>query len=380
MQCSQVSILTRPEGRVQPHNRSQQNRVTSVSILTRPEGRVQPQRLLHIAHPPVVSILTRPEGRVQRPSLRAERCWHVSILTRPEGRVQQQLAKCLAALTGSFNPHPSRRTGATGGGGKRGKGGVSILTRPEGRVQPSSGICRADCPSSFQSSPVPKDGCNVGSLMGCSSMRRFNPHPSRRTGATHLYADGLFHSRVSILTRPEGRVQPCTTAVRNWWATFQSSPVPKDGCNACPKVSLNAGRRVSILTRPEGRVQRKEKEMNTVYRVSILTRPEGRVQHGERHGKYTASGFNPHPSRRTGATSMRSAAAASFSFQSSPVPKDGCNVSGTLREGTYHVFQSSPVPKDGCNGGIDWLLQPIAGFNPHPSRRTGATGAGYKAL
>ena len=62
----------------------------SVSILTRPEGRVQlyATRLAELAQLPV-SILTRPEGRVQRSSLASSRIApDVSILTRPEGRVQ----------------------------------------------------------------------------------------------------------------------------------------------------------------------------------------------------------------------------------------------------------------------------------------------------
>ena len=36
---------------------------------------------------------------------------------------------------------------------------------------------------------------------------------------------------VSILTRPEGRVQPEPRPIANIAAMFQSSPVPKDGCN-----------------------------------------------------------------------------------------------------------------------------------------------------
>ena len=60
-------------------------------------------------------------------------------------------------------------------------------------------------------------------------------------------------------------------------------------------------------------------------------------------------------------------------FQSSPVPEDGCNV----HCGTIHTvisrFQSSPVPEDGCNGRWTRAMRPSQGFNPHPSRRTGAT-------
>jgi len=84
----------------------------------------------------------------------------------------------------------------------------------------------------------------------------FNPHPSRRTGATNwrpdMSAAGLI---VSILTRPEGRVQRLSAT------------------NAMRPLS------VSILTRPEGRVQQSSSSnMNPTCLVSILTRPEGRVQ------------------------------------------------------------------------------------------------------
>ena len=61
----------------------------------------------------------------------------------------------------SFNPHPSRRTGATVAYRYLcAEPGVSILTRPEGRVQ-----LTRDC------------GWGV-------RWYGFNPHPSRRTGAT----------------------------------------------------------------------------------------------------------------------------------------------------------------------------------------------------
>ena len=84
---------------------------------------------------------------------------------------------------------------------------VSILTRPEGRVQPAAGRYSYGHPESF------------------------NPHPSRRTGATYCSNDTDTVAQVSILTRPEGRVQHCP-------------PLPEPGTPL-----------VSILTRPEGRVQ-----------------------------------------------------------------------------------------------------------------------------
>ena len=60
----EVSILTRPEGRVLPFLGARLSDALTVSILTRPEGRV----LLLIGMTSFagasVSILTRPEGRV----------------------------------------------------------------------------------------------------------------------------------------------------------------------------------------------------------------------------------------------------------------------------------------------------------------------------
>ena len=84
---------------------------------------------------------------------------------------------------------------------------VSILTRPEGRVQltnrkPHKGHVRL-----FQSSPVPKDGCNL-------VVHDIQEHADK----------------------------------------FQSSPVPKDGCNIAGLI-VCLWLAVSILTRPEGRVQ-----------------------------------------------------------------------------------------------------------------------------
>ena len=111
----------------------------------------------------------------------------------------------------------------------------------------------------FQSSPVPKDGCNE-SYEEAIRFRDtgFNPHPSRRTGATGS---------------PRGP--------RRRMDAFQSSPVPKDGCNAQIGKGGSQVSGVSILTRPEGRVQPVAQAAAAAGRkVSILTRPEGRVQLG----------------------------------------------------------------------------------------------------
>ncbi len=114
--------------------------------------------------------------------------------------------------------------------------------------------------------------------------------------------------QVSILTRPEGRVQPeCTQKLRHIVA-FQSSPGPKAECNRSGATRLKTCLAVSILTRPEGRVQ-----------------PPGN------------SGDDQAPPA---------------GFQSSPGPKAECNrdslLCGSLLRGC--TFQSSPGPKAECNG------------------------------
>ena len=163
----------------------------------------------------------------------------------------------LASWNSCFNPHPSRRTGATASQGLTSRRWeVSILTRPEGRVQRVEAyLWRPEDWVSILTRPEGRVQRDV-SQREQASRRRFNPHPSRRTGATRI--------RVHVATHA---------------AKFQSSPVPKDGCNEYNGTSWTDGSNVSILTRPEGRVQ----QCYIVWRVvcvvvSILTRPEGRVQ------------------------------------------------------------------------------------------------------
>ena len=87
-----------------------------------------------------------------------------------------------------------------------------------------------------------------------SILRSFNPHPTRRPGATWLAKTGCLAQ------------------------TFQSSPDPKAGCYFVVFALYVLQLPVSILTRPEGRVLRLRRTIEAGRRgVSILTRPEGRV-------------------------------------------------------------------------------------------------------
>ena len=206
----------------------------------------------------------------------------------------------------------------------------------------------------FQSSPVPKDGCNGKHILRRRRSAGFNPHPSRRTGATPPpRRPNSAGATVSFNPHPSRR----TGATRRKGLAeverrrFQSSPVPEDGCNRCLTVSSRATK--CFNPHPSRRTGA----------TSIVER-------------YIPSslGFNPHPSRRTGATAGGQGRCARVKvsiltrpggrvqldsdltyqttnspFQSSPVPEDGCNQAVVQEACGANVFQSSPVPEDGCN-------------------------------
>ena len=131
---------------------------------------------------------------------------------------------------------------------------------------------------------------------------------------------------VSILTRPEGRVQSRWARGESVILPFQSSPGPKAGCNHANFYALLDTTLVSILTRPEGRVQLIDScSPRALSAVSILTRPEGRVQSFCTDFGEALLGFNPHPARRPGAMQVFQSDSAFDAFQSSPGPKAGCN-------------------------------------------------------
>ena len=257
----------------------------------------------------LVSILIRPEGRMQRPSsarglagppgfqsssgqkagcnLRGEQsdkylvgCFNPHPARRPDATSAGRPA---LPSPGSFNPHPARRPDATV---KRvvlitPVLLVSILIRHSGRMQ-RFGNSLSPARRMFQSSS--------GLLAGCNPPRRsvlphahdgFNPHPARRPDAT---PSGGLHQRdtnVSILIRPEGRMQlGISVASFTPLLLFQSSSGQKAGCNA---------RRASCI-------------------CPLII------------------GFNPHPARRPDATGTGTTLDAAFiQFQSSSGQKAGCN-------------------------------------------------------
>ena len=348
-----VSILSRPERRLQPDPRFVREAVQAVSILSRPERRLQHNEQLRLCRNLYVSILSRPERRLQRlPRVGLDREGVVSILSRPERRLQRVpplfLAQCPA---------------------------VSILSRPERRLQRKRDLMNLWCVS-FQSSAAPKDGCN-------------------------------------------GAGRGTLTADRK----FQSSAAPKDGCN--PREGPG-GRfpDVSILSRPERRLQRSVVHCLGGAQVSILSRPERRLQLILPCWAVAwRKGFNPQPPRKTAATAFIQPPVEPyvFQFQSSAAPKDGCNFKRawpklraagfnpqpprktaatrfahrgqpscatvsilsrperrlqlrTFRNsGHSRAFQSSAAPKDGCNPEPHRDGDRHRRFNPQPPRKTAAT-------
>ena len=211
-----------------------------------------------------------------------------------------------AVARNRFNPHPGQKAGCNAPA--RGSGGAS---------------------PGFQSSPGQKAGCNNGDQF--------------------LAGD----TRVSILTRPEGRVQQWRSIFGWRHDGFQSSPGQKAGCNPTPGpwAITKAGFNPHPARRPgatfDGLVGG-----GRLYSVSILTRPDGRVQRDRmRFLQSSVNTFQSSPGQKAGCNCLtRTAYGMTGGFQSSPGQKAGCNA--RMPGGTTWIrfrFQSSPGQKAGCN-------------------------------
>ena len=193
-----------------------------------------------MSSPTKVSILTRPEGRVQLVQSGeggALGVKEVSILTRPEGRVQRSAPISLTSLMAGFNPHPPRRAGATACSWAGARGGGCFNPHPPrraGATRSSPRTCQSR--ALFQSSPAPKGGCNSpGPGAPRSAAASFNPHPPRRAGATWRgWRCGGGRPLASFNPHPPRRAGATGYVTLDQAfvsALFQSSPAPKGGCN-----------------------------------------------------------------------------------------------------------------------------------------------------
>jgi len=114
-QEQQVSILTRPRGRVLQSGSMLPSPITQVLILTRPRGRVLPDWYEACNKVFLVSILTRPRGRVLQ-GIAGPSVTLVQFQSSPAHvggcyAVQVRHRKYIR----SFNPHPPTWAGATSG-------------------------------------------------------------------------------------------------------------------------------------------------------------------------------------------------------------------------------------------------------------------------
>ena len=160
-------------------------RVRGVSILIRPEGRMQSHGIQNLTaaacgfnpHP-----ARRPDAMCPGEGIASS--VSVSILIRPEGRMQYQRLR-----------RRSRR------------GNVSILIRPEGRMQ-YDGPAWHEASHPFQSSSGQKAGCNSRQNAPPGQLVRFQSSSGQKAGCNAIAFPGCpTPVAVSILIRPEGRMQ-----------------------------------------------------------------------------------------------------------------------------------------------------------------------------
>ena len=230
----------------------------------------------------------------------------------------------------------------------------------------------------FQSSSGPKTGCNDQSAYVVWALREFQSSSGPKTGCNppwrRVVASG---HRVSILIRPEDRMQLSLMAVIGVPLWFQSSSGPKTGCNRC---GVSRCRTASCFNphparRPDATRGRPLPHAG-LRRVSILIRPEDRMQRSRGHPPLAGTGsFNPHPARRPDATGVVTGQLARQHVSILIRPEDRMQLSlpGVIQ--MLIPFQSSSGPKTGCNPVLGWQGHPPGRFNPHPARRPDATRA-----
>ena len=243
--CGQVgvSILTRPGGRVLPTLTGPPSRAPTgfnPHPARGPGAAETPSRNVarsnrfnpHPARGP--GAATTPQGC----SCRADRGFNPHPARGPGCCIDPRLLG--GTMTKRFNPHPARGPGAASG--------------------PPCHDSR--CSPPFQSSPGPGAGCCSARPTGASSSpTSFNPHPARGPGAAARAAGASRDpSRVSILTRPGGRVLP-TSMRRPTTCTWRFNPHPARGPGAAVGGSAQ-GQGLTVFQSspgPGGRVLRIER-------------------------------------------------------------------------------------------------------------------------
>ncbi len=236
------------------------------------------------------------------------------------------------------------------------------------------------------------------------SAASFNPHPAIRPGATGKGGCGDTHlDRVSILTRPSGRVllQQVICLARES-PMFQSSPGHQAGCYHREDARVGDTEIVSILTRPSGRVLQPDRGGGGRHQGRFQSSPghqAGCYNHPNSDTVVTGL-FQSSPGHQAGCYLREEAAGhRTRAFQSSPGHQAGCYlflaadgndynavsiltrpsgrvlpISGVMSSHLVSMFQSSPGHQAGCYGPAGLQQNPHSYcFNPHPAIRPGAT-------
>jgi hypothetical protein len=157
----------------------------------------------------------------------------------------------------------------------------------------------------FQSSPARGGGCNDSLGRDTVALPQFQSSPARGGGCnTATHSPKRPARRVSILTRPWGRVQHGSTDRYSAGRQFQSSPARGGRCNSSSQASCATASRSFNPHPPVGA-------------GATVRRPQRRARR---------LCFNPHPPVGAGATlRARSKPSRTISFQSSPARGGGCN-------------------------------------------------------
>ncbi len=103
-----------------------------------------------------------------------------------------------------------------------------------------------------------------------SAVDGFNPHPTRRPGATDDEQKIFPHEIVSILTRPEGRVLLEPDKDAPYVYQFQSSPDPKAGCYAVPVITCQPYQNYMHCAKRPFFSTHHVKELSVCYTISII--------------------------------------------------------------------------------------------------------------
>ena len=160
---------------------------------------------------------------------------------------------------------------------------------------------------------------------------------------------------------------------------FQSSSGQKAGCNIRAACGIQSNDGVSILIRPEGRMQcvaRLPEAPSNVFQSSSGQKAGCNVSTVPPSHAF-CNCFNPHPARRPDAIFNDVSQNRSPScFNPHPARRPDAIADHNLNRVALQVgFQSSSGQKAGCNSSMcsQDCLRPC--FNPHPARRPDAMSA-----